>query len=67
MLAAAVALRARPPPAARALVDGIPLYAPGDRIKLPENGFESYLDYLRTPSSCRSSANFLAFYDLFEQ
>ena len=31
------------PPAAFALVDGIPLYAPGDKVSLPDRGFEYWL------------------------
>ena len=33
----------RPPAPARAMVDGIPLYAPGDAILLPKAGFEYWL------------------------
>ena len=34
------------PRSARALVEGIPLYAPGDKILTPDAGFETYLPLL---------------------
>ena len=43
---AALALSAGPRLPARALVEGIPLYAPGDAYMLPEAGFETFLPKL---------------------